>query len=299
MAWISPSAGRILLHGAELATVRTLRIGFVFQFFNLLPRPTALENIETALWLGGAKHTKQHKRSRTASAGTVWFGGQGPSPARHAFRRPTTACRHRACTRQRSRTSAHGRATGNLDSVTEAELLSQLGELHQAGKTLLMVTHNPAVAACAERVLHVKDGINAVRRRLCLLLLVCGMALNAQSQAQPIAAQPLTFKTLSGQTIRLSELRGKIVLINFWATSYYICLAEMPDLVQTYRQFQPHCLKSSRRDALRPARPHRSVHRPARSAVSGGLGRPGRQGGIGRSFGDFERLRRYLGEALR
>lgn len=82
-----------------------------------------------------------------------------------------------------------------------------------------MVTHNPAVAACAERVLHVKDGINAVRRRLCLLLLVCGMALNAQAQAQPIAAPPLTFKTLSGQTIRLSELRGKIVLINFWATS--------------------------------------------------------------------------------
>lgn len=175
-------------------------------------------------------------------------------------------------------------------------------------------------------------GINAARRRLCLLLLVCSTMLHAQSQAQPqpVAAPPLTFKTLAGQTIRLTDLRGKIVLINFWATSCSICLAEMPDLIRTYQQFQSHGL-----EVIAIAMPYDQPDLIEQYIALHGLpfpvvwDGPGDKGGnIGRSFGnveatpttfivdkqghlisrtvgiiDFERLRRYLernlGEALK
>ncbi len=67
-----------------------------------------------------------------------------------------------------------------------------------------------------------------------MLVITLGAALNAQALASPA----LTFTTMEGQQIRLSDLRGKIVLINFWATSCGICLAEMPDLIQTYQQYR-------------------------------------------------------------
>lgn len=64
------------------------------------------------------------------------------------------------------------------------------------------------------------------------------IALSAPLSTQAVASSALTFTTMEGQVIRLSDLRGKIVLINFWATSCGICLAEMPDLIQTYQQYR-------------------------------------------------------------
>lgn len=64
------------------------------------------------------------------------------------------------------------------------------------------------------------------------------IALSAPLSTQAAASSALTFTTMKGQQIRLSDLRGKIVLIQFWATSCGICLAEMPDLIQTYRQYR-------------------------------------------------------------
>lgn len=64
------------------------------------------------------------------------------------------------------------------------------------------------------------------------------IALSAPLSAQAAALPALTFTTMEGQQIRLSDLRDKIVLINFWATSCGICLAEMPDLIQTYQQYR-------------------------------------------------------------
>lgn len=72
-----------------------------------------------------------------------------------------------------------------------------------------------------------------------MLVIALSAALNAQAAATPA----LTFTTMEGQQIRLSDLRGKIVLINFWATSCGICLAEMPDLIQTYRQYRKRGLE--------------------------------------------------------
>ncbi len=158
-----PTVGRILLDGAEiggldatkLAAVRGQKIGFVFQFFNLMPHLTASENIEIALWLGGAtKHqvptldllARFGLRDKANSLPSMLSGGQQQrvAIARALANDPDILLMDEP--------------TGNLDSAAEAELLSLLDELHQDGKTLLMVTHNAAVAARAERVIQVKDG---------------------------------------------------------------------------------------------------------------------------------------------
>lgn len=158
-----PSAGRIMLDGAEigsldatkLAAVRGRKIGFVFQFFNLMPHLTALENVEIALWLGGTA-----KRKGRALELLERFGLG--DKARHLPGMLSGGQQQRVAI---ARALANDpdillmdEPTGNLDSAAEAELLSVLDGLHQAGKTLLMVTHNPAVAARAQRVVQVKDG---------------------------------------------------------------------------------------------------------------------------------------------
>lgn len=158
-----PSAGRIVLDGAEigdldatkLAAMRGRKIGFVFQFFNLMPHLTALENVEIALWLGGAA-----KRNGRAQELLERFGLG--DKAHHLPGMLSGGQQQRVAI---ARVLANDpdillmdEPTGNLDSAAEAELLSLLDELHQAGKTLLMVTHNPAVAARAQRVVQVKDG---------------------------------------------------------------------------------------------------------------------------------------------
>lgn len=158
-----PSAGCIVLDGlglgtldaAELAAVRGKKIGFVFQFFNLMPHLTALENVEIALWLGGGTHSNGRAMDllerfglgdKTHHLPSMLSGGQQQrvAIARALANEPDILLMDEP--------------TGNLDSGSEAELLALLGELNKAGKTLLMVTHNSAVAQCAERVLQVKDG---------------------------------------------------------------------------------------------------------------------------------------------
>jgi len=158
-----PSAGRVVLDGAEigsldatkLAAVRGRKIGFVFQFFNLMPHLTALENVEIALWLGGAA-----KRNGRALELLERFGLGDKAhhlPGMLSGGQQQRVAIARALANEPD-ILLMDEPTGNLDSAAEAELLSLLDGLHQAGKTLLMVTHNPAVAARAQRVLQVKDG---------------------------------------------------------------------------------------------------------------------------------------------
>ena len=91
--------------------------------------------------------------------------------------------------------------------------------------------------------MHGTGNISAVWRRLRWAVLVIALGAALGAHAQTAAAPALTFATVNGQQIRLSELRGKIVLINFWATSCAICLAEMPDLIQTYQHYRKRGLE--------------------------------------------------------
>ena len=158
-----PSAGRIMLDGAEiggldatkLAAVRGRKIGFVFQFFNLMPHLTALENVEIALWLGGTAKRKGRALELLERFGLSDKAHHLPSMLSGGQQQRVAIARALA---NDPDILLMDEPTGNLDSAAEAELLSLLDELHQAGKTLLMVTHNPAVAARAQRVVQVKDG---------------------------------------------------------------------------------------------------------------------------------------------
>ena len=151
-----PSAGPF--DGAELGTLGAAElrrcvgrsIGFVFQFFNLLPHLTALENVEIALWLGGAA---KRNGTRPGSARTRGPGRQGPPPAGMLSGGQQQRVAIARALANEPDILLMDEPTGNLDSAAEAELLGVLDGLHQAGKTLLMVTHNPAVAARAGRIL--------------------------------------------------------------------------------------------------------------------------------------------------
>ena len=158
-----PSSGSVAIDGAELgrlssaqlAAVRARKIGFVFQFFNLMPHLTARENVELALWLGGSK-----KDGDRAMAVLEQFG-----LADKADHRPDMLSGGQQQRVAIARALANDpdivlmdEPTGNLDSASEQELLAVLARLHEAGKTLLMVTHSATVASRAQRVLQVKDG---------------------------------------------------------------------------------------------------------------------------------------------
>ena len=158
-----PSAGRIVLDGselgtldaAELAAVRGKKIGFVFQFFNLMPHLTALENVEIALWLGGGTHSNRRAMDLLERFGLGDKAHHLPSMLSGGQQQRVAIARALA---NEPDILLMDEPTGNLDSGSEAELLTLLGELHKAGKTLIMVTHNPTVASHAQRLVHVKDG---------------------------------------------------------------------------------------------------------------------------------------------
>lgn len=158
-----PSAGRIVLDGselgtldaAELAAVRGKKIGFVFQFFNLMPHLTALENVEIALWLGGRAHSKGRAMGLLERFGLGDKAHHLPSMLSGGQQQRVAIARALA---NEPDILLMDEPTGNLDSGSEAELLTLLGELHKAGKTLIMVTHNPTVASHARRLVRVKDG---------------------------------------------------------------------------------------------------------------------------------------------
>ena len=171
-----PTSGAIWLDGENLATlsatqlarVRARKVGFVFQFFNLLPHLTALENVQAALWFGGADGRRSRDRAldllkRVDLANRVDFlphmlsGGQQQrvAIARALANDPDLLLLDEP--------------TGNLDSEAEAEVLDLLAGLHKQGRTLLMVTHNPDVAARAGRVVRIKDGrIFSGAERVCI-----------------------------------------------------------------------------------------------------------------------------------
>ncbi len=162
-----PTAGTYRLEGEDVSTldrdararVRNRRLGFVFQGFNLLSRASALENVELPLLYGddgpGRAESRERAREALAQVGlgdradhrpNQLSGGQQQriAIARALVNRPTLLLADEP--------------TGNLDSRTSLEILAIFQSLHAAGHTIVMVTHEPDVAAFTTRQVHLRDG---------------------------------------------------------------------------------------------------------------------------------------------
>lgn len=158
-----PTAGAIRLDGAELsalspgrlAAIRARRIGFVFQFFNLLPHLTALENVQTALWFGGASRQSGRALELLGQVGLADKARSLPGELSGGQQQRVAIARALA---NEPDVLLLDEPTGNLDSAAEAELLALLDVLHGSGRTIVMVTHNPVVASRAKRLVSVRDG---------------------------------------------------------------------------------------------------------------------------------------------
>ena len=141
----------------QLARVRNAEIGFVFQTFNLLPRMSALANVEVPLIYAGMKRKVRDARAREALE-TVGLGDRmlhRPSEMSGGQRQRVAVAR--ALVTNPSILLAD-EPTGNLDSRTGEEIMVLFDRLHAAGNTLIVVTHEPHIAKHARRIIHLSDG---------------------------------------------------------------------------------------------------------------------------------------------
>jgi putative ABC transport system ATP-binding protein len=140
-----------------LAELRNHKIGFVFQTFNLLPRMTALQNVELPLIYGGI-NTRERTRRAQEALESVGLGDRvNHRPNALSGGQIQRVAIARALVNKPSLILAD-EPTGNLDSNSEAEIISLFKELHRRGNTFIIVTHNDSVAHEAERVISVLDG---------------------------------------------------------------------------------------------------------------------------------------------
>jgi putative ABC transport system ATP-binding protein len=169
-----PTSGTYRLKGEELSgysdrqlsRVRAWKIGFVFQSFHLMPRTTALENVEIPMIYGPGRVDRKRAIAalervglgkRALHYGTELSGGeqQRVAIARALINDPPLILADEP--------------TGNLDSAAGADVMGMLRSLHQEGRTVVLVTHDDAVAAYAEREILFKDGMLASDRKIAVL----------------------------------------------------------------------------------------------------------------------------------
>jgi putative ABC transport system ATP-binding protein len=161
-----PTSGTYRLEGTnvshmtadERATLRNQRLGFVFQNFNLLPRTTALENVELPLVYAGVPFAEQRERARAALASVGLAGREDHVPSQLSGGQQQRVAIARALVNHPSLLLAD-EPTGNLDTEMSHEIMSVFTRLHrEQGVTIVLVTHEPDVATYAERQITFRDG---------------------------------------------------------------------------------------------------------------------------------------------
>jgi len=158
-----PTSGRYVLDGADvsrisdnqLAEMRNKKFGFVFQSFNLLPRATALANVELPLVYAGARHKRQRAMESLGRVGLKARANHKPAELSGGEQQRVAIAR--ALVNNPPLIIAD-EPTGNLDSVSAAEIISIFHQLHRDGITLIIVTHEMEIAAQTQRIIRLMDG---------------------------------------------------------------------------------------------------------------------------------------------
>ncbi len=161
----TPSQGKYWLNSRlvselsddDLAYIRNKEIGFVFQTFNLLPRATALHNVELPLIYNGTPAQERLEKARRALGMVDLADRMTHRPSELSGGQRQRVAVARALVNDPSILLAD-EPTGNLDSATGVEILNLFDRLHQAGNTIVLVTHEHDIAARAHRIIHIRDG---------------------------------------------------------------------------------------------------------------------------------------------
>jgi len=162
----SPTSGQYTLDGQSvealprpaLARVRNEKIGFVFQYYNLLPRANVLRNVELPMLYAGVPRKERTERARELldKVGILEKARQFPSQLSGGQRQRVAIARALV---NRPALLLADEPTGSLDSRTGSEVLALFRQLHRQGNTVIIVTHDPSIAALAERKVELSDGL--------------------------------------------------------------------------------------------------------------------------------------------
>jgi putative ABC transport system ATP-binding protein len=163
-----PTSGTYTLDGVDVskldrdarADIRNAKIGFVFQSFNLLARTSAIENVELPLLYGekGWSRTARHEAARRSLALVSLTGREEHYPSQLSGGQQQRVAIARALVTDPAIVLAD-EPTGNLDSRTSQEIMGIFQKLNDAGKTIVLITHEPEIARHAKRIVHVRDGL--------------------------------------------------------------------------------------------------------------------------------------------
>ena len=141
----------------QLAEVHSKQIGFIFQGFNLLPKLSALENVELPMIYQGVRATERKKRA-VAALERVGLGGRMKHRPNQLSGGQQQRCAIARAIAVNPSLILADEPPGNLDQKTGREILNIFDELHQAGNTIVLITHDPKVALCGQRMIRIEDG---------------------------------------------------------------------------------------------------------------------------------------------
>jgi len=162
----TPTSGSYILDGADVSTmtddqlaeIRNKEIGFVFQTFNLLPRTTALDNVALPMIYAGKSKTERNERAAEVLKNVGLADRMDHKPNQLSGGQRQRVAVGRALVNKPSIILAD-EPTGNLDSKTSVEIMNLFDEIHAAGNTVILVTHEEDIAEHAHRIIRLRDGV--------------------------------------------------------------------------------------------------------------------------------------------